>query len=165
MRTIIYPLDNELYNHKLSVHSILLPSSDTAALVDNHSPRRQALVFLPSQRIEWWWHGDDRSQGTRSHGINSANARDGIFRLNSSIPCLLMPRLLTPSGYHQAWYWYRIDNLYDCSVVNLVFCSTKVYIWFETYIHLWKSLKQFSMLKVQIVLLDLSGLSTKKLKK
>ena len=42
-----------------------------------------------------------------------------IFRLWRSIPCLLVPWLLTSQEQHQAWYWLcRIDDIYSCPRVN-----------------------------------------------
>ena len=43
--------------------------------------------------------------------VNSSGARDGIFRLILSIPCLLIPWLLKSSGHQHDWYWqYRIGS-------------------------------------------------------
>ena len=43
--------------------------------------------------------------------FNSSDARDGIFRLWRSIPCLLMHWLLKSPVHQQAWHWqYRIGS-------------------------------------------------------
>ena len=81
--------------------------------------------------------------------LNSSDARDGIFRLIWSIPCILMPGWLKSPGHQQAWYWeYRIQG---CSSVNFVFfCWIKSKTWYEMWMHLLWSLKQCSMLRVNL---------------
>ena len=71
-----------------------------------------------------------------SQYVNSYDARDRIFQLIWSIPCLLMPWLLKSPGHQQAWYWqYKIGNMYSCSIVNLVFfCRTKSNIWYKMWL-------------------------------
>ena len=82
--------------------------------------------------------------------INSSDARDGIFQLIWSIPCLLMPWLFKSPAHQQTWYWqYRIGKMLGCSIVNLVFfCWIRFKIWYEMWMHVLQSLKQFSMLRV-----------------
>ena len=54
--------------------------------------------------------------------FNSLDAGDGIFRLWESIPCLLMPWLLTSPEHQQAWHWLcRTNDTYCRSRVNLIY--------------------------------------------
>ena len=71
--------------------------------------------------------------------INSSDAKDGIFWLWGTIPCLLMPWLLKLPEHQQAWYCqYMIGNTLGCSIVNFVFfCWTKSKMWYEMWIHFW----------------------------
>ena len=49
--------------------------------------------------------------GNKSASVNSSDARDGIFRLWRSIPCLLIHWLLKSPVHQQAWHWqYRIGS-------------------------------------------------------
>ena len=51
--------------------------------------------------------------------FNSADARDGIFQLRGSIPCLLMHWLLKSPEHQQPWYWLcRTDNVYCCRLIS-----------------------------------------------
>ena len=56
--------------------------------------------------------------------LNSSDARDGIFWLIWSMPCLLMPWLLKSPVHQQAWYWLcRTDK---CLIVLDLIWSTRV---------------------------------------
>ena len=54
---------------------------------------------------------------------NSSGARDGIFWLWGSIPCLLMPWLLKLPEHQPAWYWlgWADSMYYCCSWVNFIY--------------------------------------------
>ena len=82
--------------------------------------------------------------------IMASDARDGIFQLIWSIPCLLM--LLKLPGHQQEWSWlYSIDNMKGLMHCELVFiCRTKSMIWYKMWLHHQSFLKQFSMLRVNV---------------
>ena len=82
--------------------------------------------------------------------LNSSDAGDEIIQLWESITCLLMPCILKSSEHQQVWYCqYRIGNMQTCSSLNLIFFYwTKSKIWYEMWIHLWSSIKHFSMFRV-----------------
>ena len=76
-------------------------------------------------------------QGTLPWGsINSSDARDRIFQLWGSIPCLLMHWLLNWPVHQQVWYWLcGTNNMYCCSRVDFIYFSlTKSKIWFKIWI-------------------------------
>ena len=55
---------------------------------------------------------NDLTKSVVGYKVNSSDARNGIFWLIWSIPCLLMPWLLKSPGHQQEWYWqYRTGNM------------------------------------------------------
>ena len=52
------------------------------------------------------------------YNVNSSDARDGIFWLIWSIPCLLIPWLLKSPEHQQAWYWPLRWRHNDCGGVS-----------------------------------------------
>ena len=89
-----------------------------------------------------------RYRGTSS--VNSSEVGDGIFRLWSSIPSLLMLWLLRSPEPQQAWYWLcGTDTMNYFSVhcfVSLV--QAKSNKWYKMWTYLVWSLKQCSMWRV-----------------
>ena len=88
--------------------------------------------------------------------LNSSDAGNGIFRLSRWISYLMMLWLLKSPKHQHAWYWLCwTGNMHCSSRVNFINLGhAKLKIRFRMQICPWKSLKQSSMLRVKLMLLD-----------